>query len=128
MGERGFTAHKTYETALLRTCIGGARRRKIQRARKSAVRQAAGQLSELRWAFHQPVGRPYVCLRTTTPEADAQHAEGTHLRRELGLGPDSQVLLINSEINTDPEYFRRVAWEGANPVPADYRFDPDAER
>ena len=57
-----------------------------------------------------------------------EHAEGAPLRRELGLGPDSQVLLINSEINTDPEYFRRVAWEGANPVPDEYRFDREADR
>ena len=57
-----------------------------------------------------------------------EHAEGKPLRQELGLGTDSQVLLINSEINTDPEYFRRVAWEGANPVPDEYRFDPEADR
>jgi diaminopropionate ammonia-lyase len=43
------------------------------------------------------------------------------LKDYLGLGPDSQVLLINSEGNTDPDYFRRVVWEGANSVPADYR-------
>ncbi len=57
-----------------------------------------------------------------------EHAEGRPLREALGLGPSSQVLLINSEINTDPEYFRRVAWEGANPVPDEYRFDPAAAR
>ncbi len=57
-----------------------------------------------------------------------EHAEGKALREELGLGADSQVLLVNSEINTDPEYFRRVAWEGANAVPEEYRFDPEAER
>jgi diaminopropionate ammonia-lyase len=51
-------------------------------------------------------------------------AEDPHyadLKEHLGLGPDSQVLLINSEGNTDPDYFRRVVWEGANSVPADYR-------
>ena len=51
-----------------------------------------------------------------------EHAEGAPLRQALSLGAESQVLLINSEINTDPEYFRRVAWEGANPVPDEYRF------
>lgn len=43
------------------------------------------------------------------------------LKDYLGLGPDSQVLLINSEGNTDPDYFRRVVWEGADAVPEDYR-------
>jgi diaminopropionate ammonia-lyase len=55
-----------------------------------------------------------------------EHAEGRSLRNELHLGPDSQVLLINSEINTDPDYFRRVVWEGANPVPDEYRFEAAA--
>ena len=44
------------------------------------------------------------------------------LKDYLGLGPDSQVLLINSEGNTDPDEFRRVVWEGANSVPGDYRW------
>ncbi|MDH3745664.1 MAG: diaminopropionate ammonia-lyase [Acidobacteriota bacterium] len=48
--------------------------------------------------------------------------EGEELRRALDLGPDSQVLLINSEGNTDPDYFRRVVWEGVNPVPKPYRY------
>ena len=52
-----------------------------------------------------------------------ERPEGAPLREALELGPDSQVLLVNSEINTDPEYFRRVAWEGANPVPEEYRFE-----
>ena len=30
------------------------------------------------------------------------------LKDQLKLGPNSQVLLINSEGNADPEYFRRV--------------------
>jgi diaminopropionate ammonia-lyase len=48
------------------------------------------------------------------------------LKEYLGLGPDSEVLLINSEGNTDPEYFRRVVWEGANPVPEEYKWSrPD---
>jgi diaminopropionate ammonia-lyase len=43
------------------------------------------------------------------------------LKEYLNLGPDSEVLLINSEGNTDPEYFRRVVWGGANPVPEQFR-------
>lgn len=42
------------------------------------------------------------------------------LREALALGPDSQVLLINTEGNTDPDEFRRVVWEGGNPVPEPY--------
>ena len=53
-----------------------------------------------------------------------ESAEGRPLRDALGLGPDSQVLLVNSEGNTDPEYFRRVVWEGADAVPETYRFHP----
>jgi diaminopropionate ammonia-lyase len=51
----------------------------------------------------------------------ADNPEFSGLKEYLGLGPDSQVLLVNSEGNTDPDYFRRVVWEGANSVPADYR-------
>ncbi|HPV09010.1 MAG TPA: hypothetical protein PLD57_18235, partial [Aggregatilineales bacterium] len=43
------------------------------------------------------------------------------LREKLGLDRNSQVLLINSEGNTDPNHFRRIVWEGANPVPRAYR-------
>ncbi len=39
----------------------------------------------------------------------------------LGLDRESQVLLINSEGNTDPDEFRRVVWEGGNPVPDRYK-------
>ena len=46
------------------------------------------------------------------------------LKDHLGLGPNSQVLLINSEGNTDPEYFRRIVWEGIEPVPDKYRWSP----
>ncbi len=53
---------------------------------------------------------------------------GAVLREQLGLGPDSQVLLVNSEGNTDPEYFRRVAWEGVNPVPPEFLYEPPAGR
>jgi diaminopropionate ammonia-lyase len=44
------------------------------------------------------------------------------LREEMGLGPESQVLLVNTEGNTSPEEFRSVVWEGNLPVPAEYRF------
>ncbi len=50
-----------------------------------------------------------------------QHPEYGPLKKELGLGPDSQVLLINTEGNTDPFHFRQVAWEGSDPVPPAYR-------
>ena len=40
----------------------------------------------------------------------------------MGLGPESQVLLVNTEGNTSPEEFRSVVWEGNLPVPAEYRF------
>ncbi|MCP4423652.1 MAG: diaminopropionate ammonia-lyase, partial [Chloroflexi bacterium] len=46
------------------------------------------------------------------------------LKDQLGLGPNSQVLLINTEGNTDPDYFRRVVWEGSEPVPDKYRWSP----
>jgi diaminopropionate ammonia-lyase len=43
------------------------------------------------------------------------------LREKLGLGPDSQILLINSEGNTSPDDFRHVVWEGGIPVPDQYK-------
>jgi diaminopropionate ammonia-lyase len=50
-----------------------------------------------------------------------QHAAGRDFCDELGLGRDSQVLLINSEGNTSPDDFRYVVWEGGIPVPEEYR-------
>jgi diaminopropionate ammonia-lyase len=50
-----------------------------------------------------------------------QYPGAAELRCSLCLGPDSQVLLINSEGNTSPDDFRFVVWEGGNPVPDDYR-------
>ncbi len=44
-----------------------------------------------------------------------------HLKEELRLDRDSQVLLINSEGNTDPDEFRHIAWEGSIPVPSQYQ-------
>ncbi|HCG60069.1 MAG TPA: diaminopropionate ammonia-lyase, partial [Lachnospiraceae bacterium] len=35
------------------------------------------------------------------------------IRELLGLNKDSQVLLFSTEGNTDPDYFRRVVWDGA---------------
>jgi diaminopropionate ammonia-lyase len=49
---------------------------------------------------------------------------GEPLKRHLGLGSDSQVLLVNTESNTDPDYFRQVVWEGADAVPVEYRHHP----
>lgn len=48
--------------------------------------------------------------------------EGRELRQALDLGPESHVLLVNSEGNTDPDYFRQVVWEGGNAVPDSYRY------
>ena len=50
-----------------------------------------------------------------------QDEESRALRDRLGLDRESQVLLINSEGNTDPDEFRRVVWEGGNPVPDRYK-------
>lgn len=44
------------------------------------------------------------------------------LRDRMGLGSDSQVLLINSEGNTSPDDFRYVVWEGGIPVPEQYKY------
>lgn len=54
-----------------------------------------------------------------------EQPECEELRARLGLGPDSQILLINSERNTDPDNFRRVVWEGGDPVPEAYRHFPE---
>lgn len=45
------------------------------------------------------------------------------LRDFLKLDEDSQVLLINTEGNTDPVQFRQIIWEGSNPVPKENWFD-----
>lgn len=50
-----------------------------------------------------------------------QHESAKDFCDELKLGPDSQVLLINSEGNTSPDDFRYVVWEGGIPVPERYR-------
>ena len=50
-----------------------------------------------------------------------KHASAGELCEQLGLGVDSQVLLINSEGNTSPDDFRTVVWEGGIPVPEEYK-------
>ncbi len=50
-----------------------------------------------------------------------QHESAKELRNLLGLDAESQVLLINSEGNTDPDDFRYVVWEGGIPVPEMYK-------
>jgi len=42
-------------------------------------------------------------------------------KEKLGLNKDSQILLVNSEGNTDPNHFRRVVWDGATNVPSAYK-------
>ncbi|MGI9608686.1 MAG: diaminopropionate ammonia-lyase [Acidimicrobiia bacterium] len=53
----------------------------------------------------------------------AEDPDFADLKEYLGIDRDSQILLINSEGNTDPDYFRRVVWEGANSVPEEHRKD-----
>ncbi len=43
------------------------------------------------------------------------------LRERLALDRNAQVLLINTEGNTDPDDFRRVVWEGGDAVPECHR-------
>ncbi len=51
----------------------------------------------------------------------AEHARLADLKARMNLGPDSQVLLINTEGNTDPGHFRRIVWEGGDAVPQEFR-------
>lgn len=55
-----------------------------------------------------------------------QRPELAPLRELLGMGEDSQVLVVNSEGNTDPDHFRQVVWEGAHPVPPGVAITRDA--
>ena len=50
-----------------------------------------------------------------------QLPEYADLRDLLELDRSSEVLLINSEGNTDPDYFRKVVWSGRHPVPELYQ-------
>jgi diaminopropionate ammonia-lyase len=42
------------------------------------------------------------------------------LKKVLDFNDESQILFINTEGNTDPVYFRKIIWEGANPVPPEF--------
>ena len=39
------------------------------------------------------------------------------LRQKLGLDNDSQILLINTEGDTDPEDYLKIVWDGKFPLP-----------
>ena len=45
------------------------------------------------------------------------------LREQLQLDEHSEILLVNTEGNTDPIQFRQIIWEGANPVPVEFWSD-----
>lgn len=51
-----------------------------------------------------------------------QYEAAAQLKELLELDEKSQVLLINTEGNTDPEYFRNVVWDGVYPVPEEYQW------
>jgi len=51
-----------------------------------------------------------------------QYEDAAPLRERLQLDEKSRVLLINTEGNTDPDYFRNVVWDGVWPVPEAYRW------
>ena len=40
---------------------------------------------------------------------------------KLGLNKQSRVFIVNTEGNTDPKHFRRIIWDGQDPVPREYR-------
>lgn len=45
------------------------------------------------------------------------------LKAVLKLNKDSQVFMVNTEGNTDPIEFRRILWDGKDPVPARFRIN-----
>lgn len=45
------------------------------------------------------------------------------LKKALNLNADSQVFMINTEGNTDPIEFRRILWDGKDPVPERFRVE-----
>ncbi|MFO8033834.1 MAG: diaminopropionate ammonia-lyase [Candidatus Bipolaricaulota bacterium] len=47
-----------------------------------------------------------------------QRPELAPLKEALQLNRNAQVLLVNSEGNTDPHHFRKVVWEGAHAMPS----------
>lgn len=44
----------------------------------------------------------------------------SELKSVLKLDNKSQILLINTEGNTDPMQFKQIIWEGSNPVPKEF--------
>jgi len=50
-----------------------------------------------------------------------KHNGLVEFKKVLKLNADSQVLLINTEGNTDPMNFRQVVWDGLEPVPSKFR-------
>jgi len=54
----------------------------------------------------------------------AEHSGLSDLKKKMKLDRNSQVLLINTEGNTDPDDFRRIVWEGGNSVPHEFRYQP----
>ncbi|MBE6985696.1 MAG: diaminopropionate ammonia-lyase [Ruminococcaceae bacterium] len=45
------------------------------------------------------------------------------LKEVLKLDKNSQIFMVNTEGNTDPIEFRRILWDGKNPVPAEFRYN-----
>lgn len=45
------------------------------------------------------------------------------LKAALKLNKDSQVFMVNTEGNTDPIEFRRILWDGKDPVPERFRIN-----
>lgn len=43
------------------------------------------------------------------------------LKKALNLNADSTVFMVSTEGNTDPTEFRRILWDGKDPVPERYR-------
>ena len=59
-----------------------------------------------------PLGALYSIL--TEPEKE-------DLRKAIKLDEDSMVFMVNTEGNTDPMHFRRIIWDGVDPVPTEFR-------
>lgn len=59
-----------------------------------------------------PLGALYSIL--TEPEQE-------DIKKALKLSKSSTVFMVNTEGNTDPKHFRRIIWDGVDPVPAGYR-------
>ncbi|NLB34659.1 MAG: diaminopropionate ammonia-lyase [Elusimicrobia bacterium] len=54
-----------------------------------------------------------------------QNPKLAELKDSLGLDENSRILLINTEGDTDPIYYRQIVWEGANAVPEKERMSPE---